>query len=397
MAVTGWRPHAVFVSHNPGRVFVIAEAGVNHNGSLRDAFALVDAAADAGADAVKFQSFRAETLVTANAPRAPYQVSADGRLDQMSLLTSLELDLDAHRALAARCRAQGIEFMSSPFCEQTLRMLVCACEVKRIKLGSGELTHGALLLQAARTGLPLIVSTGMSTLPEIRRALELLAFGFTQHRGYPTAHACRAAITQASGRSLLLRKVTLLHCTTAYPTPLCDVNLRAMDTLAEHFEVPVGYSDHTLGTSVAVAAVARGARVIEKHLTLDRGQSGPDHAASLLPDELSQMVQGIREVETALGHARKQVTPSEATQREAARRSLVVAEPIAAGEVWCARHLAALRPATGVSPMRVWDVVGTVAQRAYAAGDALEVAVVRPLPDTDTAAVVGPGTLERAC
>ncbi len=349
----------------PDRTFVIAEAGVNHGGRLDAALRLVDAAAQARADAVKFQTFRAATLVTAAAPRAAYQKRAGGGDDQRSLLSSLELSAGDHGVLVQRCRDRGIEFMSSPFCCESLRLLVEGCGVRRLKLGSGEITHGALLLAAARTKLPLVLSTGMSTLAEIEDALKLIAFGLLEPTARPHPLACAEAFASTDGQAALRERVTLLHCNTAYPTPLRDANLRAMDTLRDAFGLAVGYSDHTLGITAAVAAVARGATMIEKHFTLDVTAPGPDHAASLVPSALAYMIRRIREVELALGDGAKGVSASEEPQRELARRGLVAARRIAAGEVIGVADLVAKRPAVGASPMRLWDVAGTVAERDY--------------------------------
>ena len=345
--------------------FIIAEAGVNHGGRLDDALRLVDAAADAGADAVKFQTFRAQALVTRGAPRAEYQRREGEGGDQHSLLHGLQLSAGDHGVLVQRCRDRGIEFMSSPFCTASLRLLVDACGVQRIKLGSGEITHGALLLAAARTGLPLLLSTGMSTLPEIEEALGVVAFGRREPTASPTPHACIEALAEPNA----VANVTLLHCNTAYPTPLRDANLGAIGALRDAFRLPVGYSDHTLGVTAVIGAVAIGAQVIEKHFTLDPAAAGPDHAASLSPPMLQYMVRRIREIELALGDGTKGVTASEEGQRELARRGLVAARPIAAGEVIDLEALAAKRPAVGANPMRVWDVAGTVADRDYAPDD----------------------------
>lgn len=352
------------------RVFVIAEAGVNHDGVLSRALALVEAAVAAGADAVKFQSFRADALVTEAAPKAPYQRrsgSADER--QRAMLQRLELDADDHVALVRHCVAAGIEFMSSPFDLESLRLLVDRCGVRRIKLGSGELTHGALLLAAARTALPLVVSTGMATLAEVEEALGWLAFGALEPHAVPTSAACRAAWQSAEGRAAIAGRVTLLHCTTAYPTAVKDVDLRAMDTLRDAFGLPVGYSDHTIGCAVPWAAVARGATMLEKHITLDRAADGPDHAASADPDEFRTLVAGIRDIEAALGSAEKRPRAAELPQREVARRSLVAARPLAAGTVLAYTDLVAKRPAGGMSPMRVGDLVGRTLVRDLAADE----------------------------
>jgi N-acetylneuraminate synthase len=354
------------------RVFVIAEAGVNHDGSLADALRMVDVAAEAGADAVKFQTFDAAQLVTRRAGKAAYQVRNTGADDgQLGMLKALELDRAAHRALADRAAARGVRFMSTAFDLDSLAFLA-ALDMPAIKIPSGDLTWGSMLLQAARLGRPLIVSTGMATLEEIREALAVIAFALTREGAPSGAPALEAAFDDPAAQARLREGVTLLHCTTEYPAPLEAVNLRAMDLMAETFGLPVGYSDHTAGTTVAIAAAARGASVIEKHFTLDRRRLGPDHAASLEPDELASMIRAIRVVETALGAARKGPAPQEIANRAIARRSLVAARPIAVGEPFSLDNLTAKRPADGLSPMAVWPLLGRAAPRAYAEDEAVE-------------------------
>jgi N-acetylneuraminate synthase len=350
-------------------VFVIAEAGVNHNGSLDMARRLIDTAADAGADVVKFQSFRAELLVTRRAEKAAYQVTNTGQDgDQLAMLKGLELSLEDTRALVDHCRDRGIRFMSTAFDMPSLHFLA-GLDMPAVKIPSGDLTYGPMLLAAARLGRPLIVSTGMATLGEVDEALSVIAFGLTRD-GDPTDRAAlEAARFSAEGQSALERTVTLLHCTTQYPAPPEAVNLRAMDAMADAFGLRVGYSDHTSGTAVSVAAVARGAKVIEKHFTLDRALPGPDHAASLEPAELSAMIADVRTVEAALGSARKGPDAIEVPNRRIARRSLVAARPIAAGAQIVADDLTAKRPADGLSPMRAWDLIGRVAYRDYGPDD----------------------------
>lgn len=354
------------------RVFIIAEAGVNHDGSVEDARRMIDVAADAGADAVKFQTFRADQLVTARAAKAAYQVANTGEDGgQMEMLRRLELSHDDHAMLADHCRARGVRFMSTAFDMESLELLA-GLDMPAVKIPSGDITWGAMLLKAARLGKPLLVSTGMSTLDDIRDALSVIAFGLTQ-AGEPRGRDdLAAAFASEGGQAALRSRVTLLHCTTQYPAPMQAVNLRAMDTMATTFGLPVGYSDHTLGTTVAIAAVARGATVIEKHFTLSRNRPGPDHAASLEPDELAAMVRSIREVEAALGKPEKAPTPEEAGNRPIARRSLVAACAIAAGEVLTHDMMTAKRPADGRSPMDVWGLIGTAATRDYEPDEAIE-------------------------
>jgi N-acetylneuraminate synthase len=348
------------------RVYIIAEAGVNHNGSVDLGRRLIDAAAEAGADAVKFQTFRAESLVSGAAPKADYQKQATGTVEtQLQMLKKLELDEAAHQALAAHCRVRGIQFLSTPFDEESIDLLDKRIGVPLIKVPSGEVTNGPFLLAVARTGRPIILSTGMSTLDEVREALAVIAFGYTERKRRPSRAAFRSAFRSPAGRRALKAKVTLLHCTTEYPAPYSDVNLRAMDTLADEFGLAVGFSDHTPGMIIPVAAAARGASVIEKHFTLDRDLPGPDHKASLEPRELRAMVRAIRDVEQAVGTGEKVPAASEKKNIAVARRSIVAARGIRKGETFTPENIACKRPGTGASPMRYWDLLGTKAVKGY--------------------------------
>jgi N-acetylneuraminate synthase len=354
-------------------VFVIAEAGVNHNGSLELARKLVETAADAGADAVKFQTFRADKLITRAAPKAGYQLrTTDQAESQLEMVRKLELSAEAHHELRALCERRGIEFMSTPFDEDSVDMLAGELGIKRLKVPSGEIINAPLLLKMARTGLPVIVSTGMSGMAEIEQALGALAYGYAPGWRDAGEAAFREAYASAAGKAALRKNVVVLHCTTEYPAPLDEVNLRAMDSIAERFGLPVGYSDHTQGITIPVAAVARGAQVIEKHFTLDRAMPGPDHKASLEPAELAAMMRGIRDVERALGSAEKKPTASESRNMAVARKSLVAAREIAAGEAFSAANLAAKRAGGGISPMKFYDVLGRRAGRSYRADEALD-------------------------
>ncbi len=340
-------------------VLVIAEAGVNHNGERRKALALVAAAAKAGADAVKFQTFDADELVTADAPKAAYQKrTTRAGESQRDMLRRLQLSPALHRELKAACRRKRIRFLSSPFDLGSLRFLVREIKLDTLKIPSGEITNGPLLLEAGRSGCDVVLSTGMSTLAEVEEALGVLAFAMTRPRGKPSRPAFRAAFESKSGKAALNKKVTLLHCTSQYPAPVEDANLRAMATMRDAFGLKVGLSDHTLGTTIPIAAAALGAAVIEKHFTLDRRLPGPDHAASLEPHELKAMIAGIRAVERALGDGVKKPRPSERDTHKVARKSLVAAHQIKKGETIDAADLKATRPGTGVSPMLFWDVVG---------------------------------------
>jgi len=328
---------------------IIAEAGVNHNGELSVAKRLIDVAAKAGADMVKFQTFSADRLVTVQAEKARYQ-TADSRIaeSQHAMLRRLELTPAVHQELLAYCAGRGIIFFSTAFDIESLDLLA-GLGLDRFKIPSGEITNLPYLRHIGRFGKPLIVSTGMATMAEIAAAL---------------------AVLEEAGTARVL--ITVLHCNTQYPTPMADVNLRAMLTIRDTFGVEVGYSDHTLGIEVAIAAVALGATVIEKHFTLDRNMSGPDHKASLEPQELAAMVAAIRNVERALGDGIKRPSASELPNRSAARKSLVAACVIHKGEPFTAVNIAVKRPGTGLSPMQFDEVLGRQAPRNFAADELIE-------------------------
>lgn len=355
------------------RAFIIAEAGVNHDGSLAVAKELIDVAAEAGADAVKFQTFRANDLVARQAPQAEYQRRNLQRTEsQADMIRRLELLPDEFRELAAHGIRRGIRFLSTPFDQLSLAFLVDELAMDRIKLSSGDITNGPLLLSAARTGLPVILSTGMSVPADIEAALAVLAWGYSFTDGNPGLAALHETYKSAEGQAMVSAKVTLLQCTSEYPAPPIDVNLRVMATLARDFGVATGLSDHTAGVAIAVAAAAMGANVIEKHFTLDRKRPGPDHRASLEPDELRRLVAEIRQVEDALGTPIKQIMPSEGMNQAIGRRSLVALCPIAVGEVFTEENLGTKRPGTGISPMHYWDYLGRAATRAYSLDEAIE-------------------------
>ncbi len=346
--------------------FIIAEAGVNHNGDMAMARQLIAAAKDAGADAVKFQTFTPSALVSQHAAKADYQQKTTGSSEsQLDMLRKLALSEADHEMLRAHCDEQQIAFLSSPFDLDSATLLTDHYHLPRIKLGSGEITNGPLLLQLARSGVDMILSTGMCTLDDIRAALSLLAWGY-RNSAAPTKLDWNGYWEQPESRQVLTDKITLLHCTTEYPAPYNEINLRAMDTLAETFGLPVGYSDHTPGIEISLAAVARGACVIEKHFTLDRTLPGPDHQASLEPDELSALVQGIRHIEQALGDGIKQPSPSERKNMQVARKSLVALTSISSGDRFTTDNLGCKRPGTGLSPMDYWDWLGKTADRDYA-------------------------------
>ena len=328
-------------------VWVIAEAGVNHNGDLALARRLVEAAAAAGADAVKFQTFRSAALVTAAAPKAAYQTRATASGEsQRAMLQALELDVAAHAELRDHARKHGLTFFSSPFDEASADLLA-SLDVEAFKVPSGEIVNLPYLRHLARFGKPLVISTGMATLDEVGLALDTV-----REAGDPA--------------------VAVLHCVSAYPAPVAEMNLRAMDTLRERFGRPVGLSDHSLGITVALAAVARGATVLEKHLTLDRSLPGPDHAASLDPADFAALVAGVREIEAALGDGDKRPMPSELDTRRVARKSIVAARRMAAGERLTMEALTLKRPGTGIPPADLPRVLGRRLLRAVETDDLLE-------------------------
>lgn len=352
----------------PMSVTIIAEAGVNHNGDASLAEDLVAAAAHAGADVVKFQTFDPSRLVTACGEKAKYQALQDSPGEsQREMLEAYRLDEADLQGLMRSAARVGIAFMSTPFDEGSLSLLTETLGLTKIKLSSGDITNGPLLLAAARAAHDIILSTGMSTLDEVRQAVAVLGFGFlVAGDAWPTSRQLSEILEDTVALAALRSRVTLLHCVSTYPTPVADVNLRAMDALWDAFGIPVGYSDHTTGVHVSVGAVARGASVIEKHLTLDRGMPGPDHAASLEPAEFAEMVRGIREIESALGDGVKRPVVSEADALLAGRRSPRAARAVRRGERLTAQDIVVLRPGDGRSPMTVWDIVGTFASRDYA-------------------------------
>ena len=324
------------------RIYIIAEAGVNHNGSLELAKRLVRAAAEAGVDAVKFQTFKADTLVSRDAPKADYQKqTTDAAESQYQMLKKLELSEESHRELKALCAQLGVAFLSTPF-DITDIPFLSALDMPFFKVPSGAITDLPYLRAINAQKKPVLLSTGMATEDEVAAALKLLP-------------DC---------------EVTLLHCTTEYPCPYGDVNLKALQTLQTRFNLPVGYSDHTQGIEVSVAAAALGATVIEKHFTLDRTMEGPDHKASLEPSELKTLVTSVRHVTDALsGDGTKTPVKAERAIASVARKSIVAKRAIAAGEVFSTDGLATMRPGTGISPMRWDEVVGCVANRAFSAGE----------------------------
>ena len=356
-------------------VYIIAEAGVNHNGSIDMALALIDAAAAAGADAVKFQTFKADKLVSRHAPKAEYQTKTTGAEEsQYDMIRKLELGFDAHRTLMDHAQEKGIAFLSTPFDVESLALLTRDLGMDVVKIPSGEITNAPFLLEIARVAKKVILSTGMSTLADVEAALGVLAFGFTQggSDSRPSRKAFAEAFCSDAGQQALRDRVTLLHCTTEYPAPMGEINLRAMDALKAAFSLAVGYSDHTEGIHVPVAAVARGACLIEKHFTLDRNLPGPDHKASLEPGELKQMVASIRDIECALGDGIKRPTAAEQKNVVVARKSLVASQPVTAGQRFSVDNLACKRPGSGISPFDYWTMLEKTAGKSYAEDELID-------------------------
>jgi len=332
------------------KTIIIAEAGVNHNGSIELAKKMVDVAVEAGVDYIKFQTFKAERLVSIYAEKADYQKKTT-RVDesQLEMIKKLELDIHAHQELIDYCKNSGIKFISSPFDLESIDLLY-DLGVERYKIGSGEITNYPYLRKIALKGLPVILSTGMSNLSDVEQAIIVLL-----------------------DNGLKRDQITLLHANTEYPTPFSDVNLKAMQTLKDSFKIDVGYSDHTSGIEVPIAAVAMGAIVIEKHFTLDNTMEGPDHKASLEPDELKAMVKAIRNIEKALGDGIKHPSASEKKNIPIARKSIIAACNIAKGEAFTEDNITTKRPGTGISPMRWNEIIGRTAQKDFLTDNLIEV------------------------
>jgi len=329
-------------------VFIIAEAGVNHNGKIDLAYKLIDVASNSGADAVKFQTFKTENLVSKNAPKAAYQKNSTNQSEsQFSMLKKLELDFSVHKKLITYCNKKDIVFLSTPFDHESIDLLN-ELNLQIFKIPSGEITNLTYLRHIGTLGKEVILSTGMSTLKEIEDALKILIDSGTSKGN-----------------------ITVLHANTMYPTPMEDVNLRAMQTIRDKFKVRVGYSDHTLGIEVSIAAVTMGATVIEKHFTLDKSMDGPDHKSSIDPKQLKAMVGSIRNIEKALGSSIKKPSKSEEPNIIAARKSMVAYKSIKKGELFTEKNITTKRPGSGISPMN-WDlIIGKVAKRDYQIDDLL--------------------------
>ena len=352
-------------------VFIIAEAGVNHNGRFDLALELVNVAAEAGADAVKFQTFSANKLANSKAPKADYQKrTTKSKESQLEMLQKLELSHESHYQLKAHAQKRGITFLSSAFDEDSLDFLN-KLDLPLYKIPSGEITNAPLLWKFAKSGKPLILSTGMATLGEVEEALAIVTHALNHDKQPDSLHDVWFSWCNTAHRKALKSHVTLLHCTSQYPTPYREANLRAMMTLKSAFNLDIGYSDHTEGTLVPVAAVAMGAKVIEKHFTLNKELKGPDHMASLAPDELKAMVREIRILQEVLGNEIKAPQSHEWQTRLAARQQLVAAQPIQSGQPFTPQNLGTSRAEAGTSPIHYWDLLGKTAKNSYSNGDAI--------------------------
>ena len=349
-------------------LFVIAEAGVNHNGNPDLAFQLVDVALEAGADAIKFQTFKTENLVTKTVPKANYQKHAINTEEtQFSMLKELELSYETHRELISYCNKREIDFLSTAFDLDSLKFLSHDLKLKTLKISSGDINNAPLLLAHAHTDCDLIISTGMSTLLEIEEMLGVVAFGFIYPKNtqITTRSVFEEAYLSKEGQDLLKERVTLLHCTSEYPAPYEDIDLNAMVAIRNAFGLKTGYSDHSEGISVATAATALDAKIIEKHFTLDKTLPGPDHKASLDPIELKDMITAIRNIEKAMGNGIKEPKSSELENKKISRKSLVAAVKINKGDLFTEYNLTTKRSEGGLSPMLYWEFLNTKSQNSY--------------------------------
>lgn len=348
------------------QTYIIAEAGVNHNGSLENAKKMVIAAKKAKADAIKFQTFTGEKVISQFAPKAEYQVQTTGKQEsQLEMVKKLELNKNEHFELLEYCEENKIQFLSTPFDMDSVDFLIKEMKVPLIKIPSGEITNAPMILKIAQSGKPIILSTGMSTIGDIEKALGVIAFGYISKKANPSTKAFLESYCSEVGQKHLLERVSLLHCTTEYPAPFESVNLKVIETLRLAFGLPTGLSDHTMGFVVPVAAVTCGASIIEKHFTLDKSLPGPDHKASLDPDELAQMVIAIRQTELALGNSKKYSTSAEWKNVTVARKSLTAAKDIKEGELFTRENLTIKRPGNGISPFQYWEMLGEKSKNNY--------------------------------
>ena len=351
--------------NNNNKVFIVAEAGVNHNGSIEKALELIDAAVYAGADAVKFQTYKTENYVTKNASKAEYQEVTTGKDEnQFQMIKNLELSYDKYLQLEEKCQKNNIKFLSTAFDIESLNFLIENLNVEMLKIPSGEITNGPYLLAHAKCKKKLIVSTGMCDIEEIQTALGVIAFGLLD-KNNPSKNSFKEAYESVEGKNILRDYITLLHCTSNYPANFNEINLHAMLEMKKRFNLPIGYSDHSKGILVSISAASMGAKYIEKHFTLDQNLPGPDHLASLEPDQLKELVKNIRDIEDILGSTQKTPQPSEISNRKVVRRSIVAKKKIKKGEVFTHENIEMKRPALGISPMNYWDLIGKISKKDY--------------------------------
>ena len=352
--------------------YIIAEAGVNHNGNLEAAKELVKEAKKAGADAVKFQTFKAVNLVTKDAKKADYQYKNTSKKDtQFEMLNKLELSYDEQLELFYLCEEIGIDFLSTAFDSESLDFLTNKIGLKTLKISSGDLTNAPLLYEFGKSQKSLILSTGMSNIQEIQEALSILAFGLLKKVG-PSEANFKEVFKSSEAQEILKEKVSLLHCTTEYPAPLDEINLQAISVLKDKFDLNIGYSDHSDGILVSILAASHGAKLIEKHFTLDKNLEGPDHKSSLTPDELEEMVISIRNIEKIMGDKIKEPTKSELKNIPIARKSIIAVKDIKEGQRFTDDNIAVKRPGTGISPIKFWDILDTKSKKAYKADEMID-------------------------
>ena len=355
-------------------VKIIAEAGVNHNGKEDLAIKLIDEAVESGADIIKFQTFQSTSLVSEVAKKADYQSkNINNSESQLEMLKGLELSQECFIKLKKYSTQKGIGFLSTAFDKESLDFLINTLGMSTLKIASGELTNAPLVLEHAKTKRDIILSTGMASNNEIQNALEMIAFGYTNERDLdPDALTVKKIIKSQEIQRILRKKVTLLHCTTRYPTPVEDTNLNSIDNLKNNFDLNIGFSDHTTSLLVPALSVLKGVKIIEKHFTIDTDLEGPDHKASLNPCQFKEMVTNIREAESALGNYEKTLTQEEKNNKKAGRRSLHVCKNVKKGEKFTKDNMTTLRPGNGISPFSYWDMLNKEAKRDYFSGELID-------------------------
>jgi len=359
----------IYRKYKNGNTYVIAEAGVNHNGDIKLAKKLIEVASKANADAIKFQTFKSNKLVSKFAPKAEYQIkNTKNTGNQLKMLKKLELNYEDFYILREYCRKKKIDFITTAFDLESLDFIVNKLKVNILKIPSGEITNLPYILKCALSGLDIILSTGMSNLKEIKVALGVIAFGYINSKNLkhkPTLKNFKKAFMSKKGKQIIKNKVTVLHCSTEYPVPIEDINLNAMLKIAKVLDVDVGYSDHSKGITVPIIATSIGAKIIEKHFTLDKKMKGPDHKASLDPDELKNMVNEIKKVKIIKGIHEKKPYKSEQKNMIIARKSLVANKKIKKGEYFTENNLVIKRPGSGISPYKYWQILGKIAKKNY--------------------------------